>query len=298
MTIEQQLTKIFGLQNPHCKSLNTLANYAIEVTDPNGQYALKLYHDNRTREDVQWELDLTIHLIRCGVPVAKPIQGKNGYLQTITFDGVERTALLFVWAPGEKPKPKISTYLLLGAAAAQLHQAADTFSSSLKREKYDIYELIDEQLERMKEPLHEIQEWQRMYDLAERLKAYLTKSKLDYGICHMDLTLDNIHLNEHKLTIFDLDSAAESFRAIEPYGIKISSEPNFQAWLEGYRSIRNFSNENEKAVAVFGIVGEIRNVVWKLGLANSSRGNPLMRPSELAKVIDEWLEWEKKHIAS
>jgi hypothetical protein len=56
--------------------------------------------------------------------------------------------------------------------------------------------------------------------------------------------------------------------------------------------VRPLSEEDEAAVAVFGIVGDLRNVAWKLGLAASSRGKPLLEVSDLPEVVDGWLEWE------
>ncbi len=183
-------------------------------------------------------------------------------------------------------------------SAPLIHQDADTFQSSLEREKYDLSLLIDEQLERMKQPLIDTGQHQRVFDLTERLRKFLSNPNLDWGVCHMDLTLDNVHRDDGTLMVFDLDSAAECWRATEPWGVKKAAEDRFQAWLKGYRSVRPFSTEDENAVAVFAIIEDIRNVVWKLGLANSSRGNPLMLPAELPKVVDEWLDWEQNKINS
>jgi Ser/Thr protein kinase RdoA (MazF antagonist) len=298
MTIEEQLNNSFGLKDPVCKNLNTLANYAVEVTAPTGHFALKLYNPaSRTASEVQWELDLTQHLIKNAAPVAKPVAGKDGHLATFTVDGEERVALLFEWAAGEKPTAEHSTYVLLGKAAALIHKAADTFTSTLPREKYDAAKLIDEQLERMKTPLEESGQWQRVFDLTERMRKIIANPALDWGICHMDLTLDNVHRHADRLTVFDLDSAGECWRAVEPWGVLRFSEDYFKAWLEGYRSIREFSQDDEKAVAVFEIVEDIRNVVWKLGFAKSSRGKPLLQTADLPKVVDEWLAWEQEHIS-
>lgn len=296
--VTEQLKVYFGLENPLCRNLNTLANYAIEVTSPTGHFALKIYNPaSRTATDVQWEIALTLHLIKNGAPIAKPVAGKNGsYLQTFVVDSQDLTAVLFEWAPGEKPKPELSTYTLLGEAAAQIHNAADTFTSALSREKYDAHELIDDQLERMKTPLEESSQHQRVFDLAERMRNIITNPHLDYGIIHNDLTLDNVHRSGDTLTVFDLDSAAESWRAAEPWGVLRASGDRFRAWLKGYRSMRKFSDADEKAVAAFAIVEDIRNVVWKLGLAKSSRGEPLLRTADLPQVVDEWLEWERKNI--
>ncbi|MBP6042210.1 phosphotransferase [Candidatus Saccharibacteria bacterium] len=297
MTIEDQLIGKFGLEDPKCKNLNTLANDSYEVVTSDGHFALKVYNATaRTAQDVRWELDLTLHLINNSVPAAKPVKGKDGYLQSFNVDGQERAAVLFEWADGEKPKPELSTYTLIGEAAAKIHEAADTFKSDLPREEYDMHELFDDQLARMKVPLEESGQWQRVFDLTERMRKILSNPKLDYGVIHNDLTLDNIHLHGDSITVFDFDSAAKSWRAAEPWGVLKASEDRFKAWLKGYRSVRKFSQEDEQAVNAFVIVEDIRNVVWKLGYARSSRGKPLMQTEELPKVVDEWLDWEYKKI--
>lgn len=297
-SIIEQLKEHYGLDNPACKNLNTLANDSYEVTSSNGHFALKVYNPaSRTATDVQWEIDLNLHLIKNGAPVARPVVGKDGnYLRAFIVDDQDRVAVLFEWAAGEKPNAERSTYVLLGKAAALIHNAADSFTSELPREKYDVHELIDDQLERMKTPLEESGQWQRVYKLSVRMRKIITNPSLDYGIIHNDLTLDNIHRSGDALTVFDLDSAGESWRAAEPWGVLKFSEDYFRAWLEGYRTVREFSGNNERAVAAFAIVEDIRNVVWKLGFAKSSRGKPLLQTIDLPKVVDEWLEWERDKI--
>jgi Ser/Thr protein kinase RdoA (MazF antagonist) len=296
--ITQQLQEQYGLEGVVCKNLNTLANYAIEVKSSTGHFALKIYNPaSRTATDVQWEIDLTLHLIKNGAPVARPVAGNDGkYVQTFAIEGQNLTTVLFDGVAGEKPKPELSTYTLIGEAAARIHNAADTFTSELPRERYDAHELIDNQLERMETPLRESGQWQRVFELSERMRKIITNPSLNYGIIHNDLTLDNVHLDGNTLAVFDLDSAAESWRAAEAWGVLRAADDRFKAWLEGYRSVRDFSLDDEKAVAAFGIVEDIRNVVWKLGFAKSSRGEPLMQTADLPKVVDEWLEWERNKL--
>lgn len=202
--VARQLEDYYGLDNPTCKNLNTLANYAIEVTAPGGHFALKIYNPaSSTATEVKWEVDLTLHLIEHSAPVVIPVTGSNGdYLQTFVLDDQSFTAVLFEWAAGEKPKPELSTYTLIGEAAARIHNAADTFTSELPREQFDTYRLLDDQLERMKTPLEESGQWQRVYDLAERMRKIISNPNLDYGIIHNDLTLDNVHLAGDKLMVF------------------------------------------------------------------------------------------------
>lgn len=297
-TIADQVTKQYGLGSPLCKDLNMPTNDAYEVTSPSGHFALKIYHSSaRIKTEIQWEIDLTLHLIKNGAPVAKPVIGRDGsYLQTFTANGQSRVGVLFEWAAGEKPKATDETYILLGEAAARIHNAADGFISELPREKYDISTLIDEQLERMKAPLEESGQWQRLFDLTERLRNILSNPALDWGICHMDLTIDNVHRDGDTLTVFDLDSAAECWRAYEPYGALKVSEDYFKPWLEGYRSIRPFNQDEQKAAAAFRILGDLRNTVWHLGLARSSRGKPSLQAANLPSIVDEWLDWERKQV--
>ncbi len=266
----------------------------VSVTTPTDRFALKLYHLQRIPVEVQWEIDLVIHLIQNGVSAAKPVRGKHGYVEALRVDERDRAAVLFEWAPGEKPKPARDTYTLLGKAAAHIHQAADTFASSLPRESYDAHTLIDEQLHRMNLHLLEAKRWQQAVALGERLKQVIANPALDRGICHMDLTLDNVHRHGESITVFDFDSAGACWRSIEPYSVLRSSKAFFEAWLDGYRSVRPFNQHNEQAVAAFGIIGELRAIAWELGVARSSRGKPLLGISDLPSIVDGWLDWERR----
>ena len=113
----------------------------------------------------------------------------------------------------------------------------------------------------------------------------------------MDLTLDNVHAAEDgALTVFHLDSAAPCWRSVEPWGLLRYSAPAFRSWLEGYRAVRRFGPADEAAVAVFGIVGDLRAVAWQLGVAASSRGAPLLDAAALPAIVDGWLAWEATHL--
>jgi Ser/Thr protein kinase RdoA (MazF antagonist) len=185
---------------------------------------------------------------------------------------------------------------LLGRAAALIHQAADSFTSSLPREQYTAATLLDEQLERMKQPLVMSGQWQSVFDLTERLRAIMTNPVLDYGGCHMDLTHDNVHPHDGTITVFDLDSAGYSWRAYEPCRVLARSEDFFRVWLDAYREVRLFSLDDERAVAAFYLVSEIRGAVWQLGFARSSRGEPLLHSGDLPVVVKSWLTWERRMI--
>ena len=297
MEIKEQVENLFGLQDAVCENLDTPTNDIVAVTAPTGRFALKLYNpQSRNVADVQWELELLTHLIKNGAPVVRAFPGKNGYVETFIIDGQDRAAVLYEWAKGEKPKPSDDTYKLLGKAAGQIHKAVDTFTSSLVRDKYDIETLIDGPLRRMEDLLTVADRWQRVFDMGERLKQTVVNPALDWGVCHMDLTLDNVYRDGDTITVFDFDSSGECWRAIEPHKVLRLSKEYFTAWLDGYRSVRPFNQIDEEAVAAFGVIGDLRVVAWDLGVATSSRGIPKIGIPELTVVADGWLDWESKNI--
>jgi Ser/Thr protein kinase RdoA (MazF antagonist) len=289
--IARQLASRYNLHEIGLRHLGTPVNDVLAVTAAEAKFALKLYHRNRSHEAVEWEIDLLLHLLRGGAPVVQPLLGRDGYLQHLTVDGQQHVAVVFHWAAGSKPTPGWETYRLLGRAAARIHRAASGFAPSTERESYDAAVLVDDQLRRIRHLLMQANRWQAAPALGERLKARLAQPALDRGICHMDLTLDNVHLAE-ELTVFDFDSSGTCWRAVEPWGVMRLSSSYFEAWLAGYRTVRPFSTADEQAVATFGIVGDLRVVAWKLGVAASSRGKPLLGASDLAAIVDGWLNWE------
>jgi Ser/Thr protein kinase RdoA (MazF antagonist) len=286
----------FPVSIARMKRLSTPVNDVFVVETSTGRFALKLYHSKRTLEQVQWEVDLLLHLRHRHAPVVAPVPGRHGQVEVLTVGEASRVAVLYEWAPGEKPSPTPAVYGLLGAAAARVHAAADSFRSSLPREEHDTRVLIDEQLERMKEQLCQAALWKEAVALGTRLSRFLSNARLERGICHMDLTLDNVHVNGDDLTVFDFDSACRCWRAIEPYGVLRHSTASFQAWLTGYRSVRPFARAEEQAVPAFAIIGELRATSWKLGVADSSRGAPVLSPADLPGILDQWLRWEQTHL--
>lgn len=235
---------------------------------------------------MQWEVALVRHLVAHGAPVAAVV----GEPEVRGVDGVQRVMATFEWAPGAKPSPSTETYVLLGETAARIHAAADSFVRAPDpRRAYGLDVLIDEQLERMGEHLRSIGRYDEVVAMGARLAARVEGRALDHGVCHIDLTLDNVHRDGDTMIAFDLDSAGVCWRAFEPYGVLLFGRHWFADWLRGYRAVRPFSAEDEAAVEAFAVIGDLRVVAWKLGVAESSVGEPLLDERELGGVVDAWL---------
>ena len=231
-----------------------------------------------------WEVELVRHLAAHGAPVARVVA------DPFVLDG--RMAVLTEWAPGSKPSPSTSTYELLGSTAARIHAAADSFSRPTYR-VYDLSVLIDEQLARMRPLLDEIGRYDTVVALTDRLRPMVASPSLDAGVCHIDLTLDNVHRDGDAMIAFDFDSSGWSWRAFEPYGVLLYSQMTgerwFADWLRGYRSVRPFSATDERAVSAFAVIGDLRVVAWKAGVAESSQGEPELDLTGLDQAVDGWV---------
>lgn len=293
MTPARHLAEHYGLDVIGSERLDLLVNDVIVVEAVSGRFALKLYNA-RTRgvQEVEWEVDLVEHLVAHGAPVASPVRGVHGAVETIELDGEPRAAVLWAWVPGAKPTPSRETYLALGETAARIHAAADEYEPGWIRDDYDAGVLIDEQIARMRPHLVAAGRYAEAVALGRRLRRILTRQELDRGLCHMDLTLDNVHRTADGLTAFDFDSAGRCWRAMEPYGVLRFSDRYFRDWLEGYRRVRPFGEADERAVSAFAVIGDLSNTAWKLGEAASSRGAPLLTAADLPDVVDGWLTWE------
>jgi Ser/Thr protein kinase RdoA (MazF antagonist) len=109
--------------------------YWVETT--RGRYVLRISHQQwRSRQDLEFELDLLEFLHERGVPVAYPLrtQGRGvepgALLLPLAAPEGDRYASLFICAPGRVPVGDLNSAQSqqLGATVAQLHQVAQDFS--------------------------------------------------------------------------------------------------------------------------------------------------------------------------
>lgn len=261
-----------------------------------GRYALKVYRFGvRTSEEVRWEVDLHRHLLATGAPVPRLVAGAEGFVGEVELGGRRRWAVLSEWAPGEKPAPSAATYRLLGSAAATIHAATEDFDSSHVRPSRTISSEVDHYLALLRPSLDRIGRWDEVEALGRRVSKALS-GPLERGVCHNDLTLDNIHIHidSDRLTVFDLDSAGEGWRAWEPQGVYqasvLNGDSRWEHWLAGYEAIRPMAEVDRAAVPYFVLMAHFEHVAWKLGLTRTSVGQ-LLTEADLPGLVDGWSEW-------
>jgi Ser/Thr protein kinase RdoA (MazF antagonist) len=234
------------------------------------RFVLKIYGDGWKAESaIRWEVELLDHLSCKGVKVAKAVVGVGGEaVRTIGLDGVSRSAVLFEYAMGDKPKEPftLDLYHNEGRAVAAMHSAGDDFASKHERQALDLGYLIDRPI-RDASGLVEATEREFLARFADYLHRHIdvVSRELDWGPVHGDMTLDNFHVaNDGEIYFYDFDSGGMGWRAsdIQGWAIKEEDRPKQQAFLEGYREVRNLSQVNEEASPYMHAAWE----VW--GLSN------------------------------
>jgi Ser/Thr protein kinase RdoA (MazF antagonist) len=93
---------------------------------------------------------------------------------------------------------------------------------------------------------------------------------LERGICHGDVTLDNIHVAGDRIIFFDLDRAALGHRAADLS--PVASTPQSPAFLAGYRTVRGFPAAAQAALPWLNILLRIDYLHFHLYAKPAMRG--------------------------
>jgi Ser/Thr protein kinase RdoA (MazF antagonist) len=280
------------LQNT--KLFRAYTNDVYELDFESGKYILKVYGLKwRNSDEVEWELDLLDHLSERGVPLANAVKDKNGKkLGQIDVSGQVRPFVVFDYAAGAKPKPPFSKehYKRFGVACAKMHLAGEGFKSEHSKPDLDLAYLIDQPLAVAK-PYLKAEDWNFITELAVRIKAGITALSvdMDWGVCHGDMTQDNVHLtDDNEFVFYDFDSSGFGWRSLDFQGMyqfqKDADNGIWDAFLEGYTPLKPLSQVDLDAIPYFVAA----DVIWGLGIDLTQR---FPAPSEEAdNVVQTVLE--------
>jgi Ser/Thr protein kinase RdoA (MazF antagonist) len=263
--------------------LRAYTNDVFDVTSNGSRFALKIYGAGwRNASEIAYEMDLLAHLSSKDVRVARPIAGTNQRaIQRFPTPFGDRFAVLFAFAPGAKPTPPFEPplYYQVGRSAAVLHNAADDFTSSHARTALDTTLLLDHPVELLQPLIGDSTDRDFILRFAERLRRTihsLAKRGLDWGPCHGDLTLDNLHVTgDDRVIWYDFDSGGPGWRAADLPGwaaLMPAAAPLADAFLSGYQSVRSIDRVNivaapflYAAFEVWGIEIDLQNRVLRRG---------------------------------
>jgi Ser/Thr protein kinase RdoA (MazF antagonist) len=251
----------YGLEVTGCVLLRSLVNDVYRLDTPANPFALKLYRAGY--EGAGWEVALAAHV---GAGTAQGVPLANGHL-TGVVQAAEgpRAFSLWEWVPGTKPpKPRTDElYRRFGVATASFHEAATGFPGPPAMHPG---ELVDDVLARIPDATDR----SLISRLAAEAGRQVSGAGVERGICHGDVTLDNIHVAGDRIIFFDLDRAAEGWRAADLS--PVAATPQWPAFLAGYRTVRPFGGADEAALPWMDVLLRIDYLHFHLYAKPAMRG--------------------------
>ena len=256
--------------------INLSENHTFRIDAPQGRTVLRLHRPGyQTMTSIQSELAWLSALARdTDLPVVRPLPGRNGEL--VQLVGTERHAVLFAFERGVEPTvgtPEL--FGMLGRFAATAH----THVRDWERPKW--FTRPSWTAQTMLSPDGLWGDWRRapglgpVRDMLDAVEARLVETLSDYGtgadrfgLVHADMRLANLLADGERLRLLDFDdcgfgwflydlAAALSFIETDPAVPALQ-----QAWLEGYRQIRELSAEDIAMVPAMILLRRMVLLAW------------------------------------
>lgn len=275
-------------------------------TDSGRRHILKVYGAGwRSASEVAYELDVLAHLANKGFAAPPAISRRDGGLiDALRAPEGVRYCALFAYAAGTKPSPPFTEtlYYHFGGATARMHRALDGFTSTHTRAPLDLAYLLDRPLAALRPWLERRpNDWDFLVRLTDKVRMHITSlaPHLNWGVCHGDLSLDNVHITANNaITFYDFDSGGPGWRACDPYGVFQCHRKDglWEAFLRGYSEIRSFGEADLAAIPYFVSA----NQLWNMGteVTHLARRSGLWRldTSYFDRAVASLREWDAEHL--
>ncbi len=225
--------------------------------------------------------------------IPQPIAGLNGeFVQILTHNALPNpyNSVMFTFLNGRQPDESnegqlVEQFHILGEITAVLHKNAMEWprSQTLPRFTWDYESILGdkprwgkwEAAAGMTAELESL--CSRASKVIKRRLGEYGKGKERFGLIHADLRLANLLVDNDKIAVIDFDDcgfgwymfdfgAAVSFIEHKPY------IPDLLAsWLDGYRRVRNVSQEEENEIPTFVIMRRLMLLGWLASHYDSDR---------------------------
>lgn len=268
------------------------------VQAPSAKYILRIYRSGwKTLPQVEAEIELLLMLKDQGSSVSYPMALANGsFIQPINSPEGERHAVLFSYAPGEKPSALNATHAcLFGKLIANIHLSTQGKRIENLHRDYLVNPILDEVTQTIRVVLGAYPEAQNKLDsIVSAIHKKLTPSllqELKTGICHGDPHYENICIEPitHKVTIYDFDFSGNGYLLYD-IGSFCHYERNnkkvIESFLEGYEQILPLTKTEREVVPYFRVLMRLFHLGARSKNADGIR-NPLWFTSEIKDKIDD-----------
>lgn len=282
----------YALEVSGCELVRSFVNDVYRVDTVTGPFALKIYrHGGWSPDEVAWEQGLISHAAEAGAPVVAPVALSDGRLAgEVPYPEGVRPFALSPWVPGRKPRPPFTdeVYRAFGEVIGQFHAAGDTFRSAHSRRPFELGRDLDDSLAGVLEQLSEQPADRRIItDLAAHARgriADLGQQGADWGICHGDVTMDNIHVTDQGVVLHDFDLAREGWRVGDLTGVRTT--PHWDAFADGYTQRRELRTADLAALPWLQVVDLVSNLHFHLVRKPATRGTESLTEGWVDRELD------------
>jgi Ser/Thr protein kinase RdoA (MazF antagonist) len=243
-------------------SLRASANItSIVQTQEKRQVVLRFNPVNdRPIEHLRSELELIRRLAHNGIRTASPLPSLMGNeIECVSTQLEDFHALAFTVLPGEHfefDKLTLNTFREWGRALAELHAASENLVIE-NRPSWATHICMVKEIV----PKDDRWLWSDLVMLEDKLNQFAV-DKARFGLIHYDFELDNILWDQGKPGIIDFDESgyywfvadiAIALRKLFDNRIEQINfnDERFQAFMEGYRSLRQIKTEELKNIPLF-----------------------------------------------
>jgi Ser/Thr protein kinase RdoA (MazF antagonist) len=249
----------YGLGFTGCTLLRSLVNDVYEVITADARFVLKLYrYGGRAPDEIRWETGLSAHLVANGLRTPRVVALPDGDAVGL-LDAPEgpRPFVLQEFLEGTTPSYEEGVYREFGVLVARFHEMADSFVSEFPRRTAALSHSLDEL-----RPHLAAAEENLLRALADAVRNNLAQYSPARGICHGDVTLDNLLATGNGLALYDFDLAAFGYRAADFTGV--AATPYWPAFKAGYTTRLPITAEDEAAIPYLGVAARIANLRFHL----------------------------------
>ncbi len=249
-------------------------NDIYKITASNDTYYLRVSLCGvYSTEQIGEEIEYILYLRKQGLSVVEPIPCKDqSYVLELSAPEGMRQAVLFRGIE-QAPVGDADTLMYnLGRLLAQVHEASLSFDSPTTRPLIDKSMLVEIPttlltpfLSHRPDDLAFLK--QTAMPLWQSTDAMLSKYSTAYGVCHGDVQPNNYFFQGDQPVLFDFDCMGQGYFAYD-LGVllanytfadnEIYQKSMWTSVLAGYRSVRSFGEDEEKAIYIFAALHMLR----------------------------------------
>ncbi|GGI23409.1 phosphotransferase [Pedobacter mendelii] len=277
--LNKYIAEAYGLKGFSCKLLirNVSDTYILE--NENQKFIFKIYRDaHRKFSEIEAEVELLNILKQNGHSVSYPIAAISGK-QIQQFNAIEgiRNGILFSYAEGRVIHDLNESHLVqIGKNIAKIHTTSSSMKLKNARPILTFETTLLEPLKTLKPHFFEmVEEYQYLVEVSNKVIKKFDEfdiSNFSYGYCHYDLFPKNFHFDlAGKITFFDFDFAGEGylvndlmsflnhffFHVVNNMLTVQQAEKDFNTFLNAYKTVRNLTDDEIKAIPYLGITFHI-----------------------------------------